>query len=68
MTSEERAMILLEKHEKKLIELMGEEAYYEWAVAIAKEAFLIEIEGMADSPFKDFVISHFDEITRMDDE
>lgn len=68
MTSEERAMILLGKHEKKLIELMGAEAYYEWALTIAKEVFLSEIEGMADNPFKNFVLDHFDEITGMDNE
>lgn len=68
MTNEDMAMLLLEKHEKKLIELMGAEAYYEWSVTIAKEAFLSEIERMADSSFKNFVLDHFDEITRMDND
>ena len=46
MSNEERAMLLLEKHEKKLIELMGEEAYCEWAVTVATEAFISEIDVM----------------------
>ena len=57
-------MYLLKKYEKKLKELMGEEAYTEWAVVIAKEALLTDIEGMEDGEFKDFALEHFDEITR----
>jgi hypothetical protein len=48
--------------EEKLIELMGQEAYTEFAVKIAREGFRKEVEGMADGDFKNFVIENFDKI------
>ena len=48
--------------EEKLIELMGEEAYREFALATGKRVFLEEIEEMGDCNFKFFTLEHFDEI------
>ena len=59
---------IIEKMEKKLIELMGKEAYSEFSTSVAKEVFRSEIEGMAESGFKDFLIEHFDQITQQSDE
>lgn len=55
---------IIEKLEKKLVELMGKEAYTEFATSVAKEVFRSEIEGMAESGFKDYLIEHFDQITQ----
>lgn len=56
---------MISKMEAKLRELMGEKAYAEFAVQIAKESFLIDVTTMKDGDFKDFVMENFDEITDM---
>lgn len=56
---------VMKQMEAKLIELMGEEAYSAFSREIAKEGFRKEIDGMEDGDFKNFVIEHFDEITKM---
>ncbi len=58
---------IIEKMEKKLIEMMGKEAYSEFATSVAKEVFRSEIDGMAESGFKDYLINHFDQITQQSD-
>lgn len=58
---------IIEKMERKMIELMGEEAYSEFATSVAKEVFLSEVEGMAESEFKDYLLKHFDLITQQAD-
>ena len=55
--SEEKLMYLMTR-----IELMSEEEYVKFSVEIARDSFRLEIDGMADSDFKDFVVEHFDKI------
>ena len=55
---------MLKKMEEKLIELMGQEAYIEFSVQIAREGFRKEVEGMEDGDFKNFVIENFDKIVQ----
>lgn len=54
---------MMNRLEKRLIELMGKEAYAEFAKEIAKEAFAIEVDNMNDGEFKDFCIENFGDIT-----
>ena len=63
MTTEERLNLIGKEMERKLIELMGEEAYVEWSKQTARGLFLLEVQGMEDSEFKDFILDHFLEIT-----
>ena len=57
---------MIGKCEEKLRELMGAEEYSKFAAEIARGAFKAEIASMQSSDFKDFVQSHFDEITADD--
>jgi hypothetical protein len=52
-----------EFYEAKLIELMGEDAFFKFSTQIAKELFADSIMGMADSDFKNFCLDNFDAIT-----
>lgn len=54
---------MMKRMEDKLRELMGEEAYTEFSKELAKEAFRKEVEGMADSEFREFTLANFDDIT-----
>ena len=54
---------MIGKCEEKLRELMGAEEYSKFAAEIARGAFKAEIDSMAAGDFKDFVQSHFDELT-----
>lgn len=64
----ERAILyIMRRMEAKLQDLMSEEEYMDFNKEIAMEAFRMEIEDMADSEFKDFVLEHFDEITGEDE-
>lgn len=56
---------VMKQMEAKLIELMGEEAYSAFSKKIATEGFRKEVNSMEDGDFKNFVIEHFDEITKM---
>lgn len=56
-------MILIAEMENKLKEFMSEEEYHSFSVNLARNAFKQEVEGMADSPFKQFVLQNFDKIT-----
>ena len=55
-------MHMMKRMEEKLKELMGDKAFVMFTNQIAKEAFRIEIENMAEGDFKDFVLTNFDEI------
>lgn len=57
---------MIGKCEEKLRELMGAEEYSKFAAEIAKGAFKAEIDSMKSCEFKDFVQSHFDELTADD--
>lgn len=64
----EKVMLyVMRRMEAKLQDLMTEEEYLEFSKEVAKEAFQMETEDMADSEFKDFVLEHFDEITGEDE-
>ena len=56
-------MRAIKRMEDKLIELMGEEAYTEFATKIATEAFREEVEGMEDDEFRELTLANFDDIT-----
>ena len=49
---------MIKKMEEKLLELMGQEAYNEFAMEVAKEGFKQEINGMAESGFKNFCLEY----------
>lgn len=53
-----------QEYEHKLRELMGEAEFKEYMTQIARRIFLAEIEGMAESEFKNFCLDNFDFITR----
>lgn len=55
--------ILMHRMEEKLMSLMGD-AYYDWAVQIAMEIFHEAVKDMDDSDFKDYILEHFEEITK----
>ena len=57
-------LYVMKKMESKLIELMGQKEYAAFAIEIAREGFREEVNGMADSEFKDFIEENFDEITK----
>ena len=61
--SEKCLLYIINAYEKKLKELMGEE-FVEFTKEVAKEAFKEEIDGMAESNFKNFCLENFDMITR----
>lgn len=64
MTQKEKIYLhIMKRQETMLKELMDEEDFQRFTVDLAKEAFRMEIDGMADSEFKEFVTEHFDEIT-----
>lgn len=53
-------------YEAKLKELMGEDAFQEFAMEVAKSMFANEILGMADGEFKETILDNFDAITGSD--
>lgn len=60
----EKAMIqIMKRMEEKLKEFMTEQEYMEFSTKIAREAFAIMVDDMADSDFKDFCQENFEEIT-----
>lgn len=61
-------LYIIDIYEKKLKELMGEDEYHKFIIAVSKDGFREEIEGMADSEFKDFCLKNFDMITGGKDE
>ncbi len=59
---------MMQRMEDALRHFMEPKEFAEFTKTIAKEAFRIEMEDMADGDFKDFVMEHFDEITGTGDE
>lgn len=51
-------------YEEKLVQLMGVEAFGAFAVEVGKMLFGADVEGMPEGDFREFVLKHFDEITR----
>lgn len=61
--SEKAYLQMIKRLEDKLREYMTEQEYMDFSIQIAKEAFAIEVDDMAESDFKDFCIDKFDLIT-----
>lgn len=55
---------LLNRMEDKMVELMGEEAYYVWATLTARDMFRQSVENMEDVEFKYFVQANSEQITK----
>ena len=55
---------VIKRLEEKLQELMGKDEAVAFLKQVCDEAFRIEIEGLPDSDFKEFVLGNFDEITK----
>ncbi len=51
-------------YEEKLVQMMGQEAFWEFAVEVGKMLFGVDVEGMPEGDFREFVLKRFDEITR----
>jgi len=64
MNENEFLINLLNRMEDKMVELMGGKAYSVWATETARDMFRLSVENMEDSDFKDFVLEHFEEITK----
>ena len=64
MTENESLINLLNRMEDKMVELMGGKAYSIWAAETARDMFRLSVENMEDGGFKDFVLEHFEEITK----
>ena len=62
--TEEYIMYVVKEYEKKLKELMGE-SFTEFSREVCKQGFRKEMEQMAESEFKDFILDNFDDITRL---
>ena len=60
---DKQTLYIMNRLEQKLMELMGKEEYGKFSTEVAKEAFRIELNGMADGDFKDFCLDNFDKIT-----
>lgn len=56
---------VIRAYEAKLAELMGRQAFKEFAAEISRRGFKKEIEQMAQSDFKDFILDNFEDITRL---
>ena len=53
-------------YEAKLMEVMGNEAFWKYIIQTAKDMYMDEINGMPEGEFKAFAKEHFDEITGTD--
>lgn len=68
MSNEEQLRRISMAYEKKLIELMGAEAFREFSTEIAREMFADEICAMPESDFKESILENFDAITGSDED
>ena len=62
--SDEAMLYIIGAMEEKLMELLGEKGYGEFAVEVARKAFINDIERMDDGEFKQFVLDGLNEITK----
>lgn len=51
------------EYEKKMIEVMGKEAFYNYATQLSKDLWRRHVEQLPDSEFKRFSLENFDRIT-----
>ena len=63
MTSEKTIARMFQTYEDKLLDLMGAEAYTEFAIETARAAFMMNIEDMEDGAFKTLKLENFKKIT-----
>lgn len=61
--NEESLMHIIKRMDKKLKEYMTPEEHEAFSTEVAKEAFKVEVEEMAEGDFKDFCLANFDLIT-----
>ena len=68
MSNDEIEMLMktCKAYEKKLSELMGEDAFHAFGIEIAKELFADAICHMVDGGFKEEILDNFDAITGSD--
>lgn len=64
MRENEFMIDLLNRMEDKMVELMGGKAYSVWATETARDMFRQSVEDMDNSDFKDYILEHFEEITK----
>lgn len=64
MAENEFLINLLNRMEDKMVELMGGKAYSIWAAETARDMFRQSVEDMDNSDFKDYILEHFEEITK----
>ena len=64
MAENEFQINLLNRMEDKMVELMGGKAYSIWAAETARDMFRQSVEDMDNSDFKDYILEHFEEITK----
>ena len=62
MNLQETALFMCIEMEKKLIELMGADAYAKYSKELAKKAFLKEIRESGDPEYYEDILNHLDEI------
>lgn len=62
MTREDQLNFITKEYEKKLSELMPEEEPWAYVGEVARRAFRVEIDGMADGEFKQFVLANYNKI------
>lgn len=62
MNLQETALFMCSEMEKKLIELMGGDAYAKYSKELAKKAFLKEIRESGDPEYYEEILDHLDEI------
>ena len=56
-------LVMLKAFESKLKEFMSPADFRAFSAQVARDAFREEVEGMADSEFKTFILDNFDKIT-----
>lgn len=64
MNENEFLINLLNRMEDKMVEVMGVKAYSIWAAETARDMFRLSVENMEKGDFKDYILEHFEEITK----
>ena len=65
--NEEAILYTCNVYEKKLKELMGEEAFIQFSLEVAKDMFFNSIKDIEDFNFRNFCLDNFDLITGVAD-
>lgn len=64
MSDKKTLIRMIKRMEDKLKELMPPAEYERFIVTCSRDTFREEVEEMTDSPFKQFILDNFDQITR----